>query len=73
LKFEWVSSKKNDIIADQLAFLFSQIPPEAECDIFQEFRDSLSDKAAFLLIQAFPGIEVYISSHVIVLGTSRTK
>jgi len=34
LIFEWVASKKNDIIADQLGFLFSQVPPDAECDIF---------------------------------------
>ena len=37
---EWVSSRKADIIADQLGFLFSQITPDAECDIFNG-KDSM--------------------------------
>lgn len=34
ITLEWVASRKNDIIADQLGFLFSQITPDSECDIF---------------------------------------
>ena len=31
---EWIGSKRNDIIADNLAFFFTQFPDDRECDIF---------------------------------------
>lgn len=34
--FEWVSSKKNDIVADHLAFLLSQFPDDPEFDLFMD-------------------------------------
>jgi len=65
---EWIASRKTDIIADQLGFLFSQITPDAECDIFNgkrllrelmfivvELKNNLSKKVAFLITEAFPG------------------
>jgi len=58
LILEWISSRKTDIIADQLGFLFSQITPDAECDIFNELKNNVGKKVAFLINEAFPGTVV---------------
>ena len=58
LKFEWVASRKNDIITDQLAFLFSHIPNETDCDLFTGFSGNLLNKAKFLMDEAYPGNQV---------------
>jgi hypothetical protein len=39
LNFKWVASKKNDIIADCLAYMFSQFPQNKEFDMFQSRQD----------------------------------
>lgn len=65
IALEWVASRKNDIIADQLGFLFSQVTPDSECDIFNELRSNVSKKAIFLLTEAFPGIIVHADNNVL--------
>lgn len=31
---QWKAGKKNDIIADHLGFLYSQVPDDPDCDFF---------------------------------------
>lgn len=57
--FEWVSSKKNDIAADHLAFLLSQFPDDPEFDLFfDESKPITQENIKNLLRANFPSISI---------------
>jgi len=66
--FEWVSSKKNDIAADHLAFLLSQFPDDPEFDLFFDDNKPNTHQSIKNLLKAnFPGIEFDESKNLVVI------
>ena len=39
MQMQWKAGKKNDIIADHLGFLYSQVPDDPDCDFFNGMRE----------------------------------
>ena len=64
--FEWVSSKKNDIAADHLAFLLSQFPDDPDFDIFYDDDKPMTQQSIKHLLQAnFPIMKIDESKNTI--------
>ena len=64
--FEWVSSVKNDIAADHLAFLLSQFPDDPEFDLF--FEDDKPQKQQSIkniLLANFPLMTIDESTNLV--------
>lgn len=63
---EWVSSKKNDISADHLAFLLSQFPDDPEFDLFYDNdKPKSQDNLKNILKANFPNIKYDESKNIV--------
>lgn len=66
--FEWISTKKNDIAADHLAFLLSQFPDDPEFDLFYEDdMPKTQQSIKNLLLANFPKIHIDESKNFITI------
>ena len=68
LTLEWISSKKNDIAADHLAFLLSQFPDDPEFDLyFDDNKPQTHQVIKNLLKVNFPAIEFDDSKNLVII------
>jgi hypothetical protein len=82
LIFKWVASQKNDIIADCLAYLFSQFPENRDFDVFNidkpkqakeiEF-DSIQKKVIKRILNTFHGCTYKIDRHYLIFKDSHCQ